>query len=207
MSDAHTAGNADFWFNKDSFTLNSYMFDFTMDKVTSLSNFFATERGDAAGSSRKGLTINSWSSGTAAGIYYNGAHVTSGGDNNIGTISEGDSLRFAYDSESDKAYLYSLSSKTLLAVTLSKHADYDKELCYFTSGKEGTVQTVGSSASYANGNPGNTNITYGKIYDMSTLAGNDTGFSTYVKTLSIPEPTTATLSLLALAGLAARRRR
>ena len=43
---------------------------------------------------------------------------------------------------------------------------------------------------------------------MSSLAGDTQAFTTYVKTmLLVPEPTTATLSLLALAGLAARRRR
>ena len=42
---------------------------------------------------------------------------------------------------------------------------------------------------------------------MSSIAGNKTAFESYIKTKTIPEPTTATLSLLALAGLAARRRR
>ncbi|MBR3695069.1 MAG: PEP-CTERM sorting domain-containing protein [Akkermansia sp.] len=42
---------------------------------------------------------------------------------------------------------------------------------------------------------------------MSEVAGNNSAFKGFVTTKTIPEPTTATLSLLALCGLAARRRR
>ena len=45
----------------------------------------------------------------------------------------------------------------------------------------------------------------GKVYDLSIYDGAMTAAE--VKAMVIPEPTTATLSLLALAGLAARRRR
>lgn len=44
-----------------------------------------------------------------------------------------------------------------------------------------------------------------KFYDLAVYSGAMT--ATEVKALTVPEPTTATLSLLALAGLAARRRR
>ncbi len=76
-----------------------------------------------------------------------------------------------------------------------------KEDCYFTSGVSGSPQTLGFSAFYSNG--GRTEAVFGKIYDMSTLAGNNVEFGKFVQTLTIPEPTTATLSLLALCGLAA----
>ncbi len=49
-------------------------------------------------------------------------------------------------------------------------------------------------------------FTFDKLHDVSALAGTSQ-FKEYVKTLQVPEPTTATLSLLALAGLCARRRR
>ena len=40
-----------------------------------------------------------------------------------------------------------------------------------------------------------------------SLEWNESGTALYLKHTLVPEPTTATLSLLALAGLAARRRR
>ncbi|MBQ3144863.1 MAG: PEP-CTERM sorting domain-containing protein [Akkermansia sp.] len=48
-------------------------------------------------------------------------------------------------------------------------------------------------------------VTAGKVYDMNGITGES--FKNYATAVSVPEPTTATLSLLALAGLAARRRR
>ena len=48
-------------------------------------------------------------------------------------------------------------------------------------------------------------MTFGHIYDLSSIKGDVDAIKGYMK--SIPEPTTATLSLLALCGLAARRRR
>ena len=208
LVDTIATGNADFWFNQNSYTLQSYLIEFTMTDVTSLDRFLSTDRKDTAGSNRAGgITLSSWGSGAnrGAGIHYHGTHVTSGGNNNIGAISAGDTLRLGFDASSGIAYLYNVNSETLLSVTLTGVSGYSKEDCYFTSGVSGTQQKVGSSAFYSNS--GNTEAVFGKIYDMSTLAGNNVEFSKFVKTLTIPEPTTATLSLLALCGLAARRRR
>ena len=205
LVDTITTGNADFWFNQDLYTLQSYLIEFTMTDVASLSKFLSTDRKDTTGSNRAGgIVLNSWATG-AAGIHYRNTHVTSGGNNNIGTISAGDTLRLGFDATSEIAYLYNVNSKTLLSVTMTGVSGYSKEECYFTSGVSGTQQTVGSSAFYSNA--GSTEAVFGKIYDMSTLAGNNVEFSKFVQTLTIPEPTTATLSLLALCGLAARRRR
>ena len=208
LVDTITTGNADFWFNQDSYTLQSYLIEFTMTDVTSLSNFLSTDRKDTSGSNRAGgISLSSWGSGASrgAGIHYHGAHVTNGGSNNIGAISVGDTLRLGFDAKSEIAYLYNVNSETLLSVTMTGASGYSKEDCYFTSGVNGTQQTLGCSAFYSNG--GSTKAEFGKIYDMSTFAGNNVEFSKFVQTLTIPEPTTATLSLLALCGLAARRRR
>lgn len=48
-------------------------------------------------------------------------------------------------------------------------------------------------------------VSVGKVYDMNGITGES--FKNYATAVSVPEPTTATLSLLTLAGLAARRRR
>ena len=50
-------------------------------------------------------------------------------------------------------------------------------------------------------------ITVNGLSEGDTFVWNEDGTALYLSHQSIPEPTTATLSLLALAGLAARRRR
>ena len=80
-----------------------------------------------------------------------------------------------------------------------------------------TSMTSGSSRAWANGNPnGITPISSASIANLESLVipeGESLDMVTLVTTgvaqnmQLVPEPTTATLSLLALAGLAARRRR
>ena len=79
-----------------------------------------------------------------------------------------------------------------------------------------TTMTSGTSRAWANGaTTGSTQIGATKIVNLGGLtitAGEKLDMATLMKTgvaqsVTIPEPTTATLSLLALAGLAARRRR
>ena len=116
-------------------------------------------------------------------------------------------LRFAYDAESDIAYLYNVDTKEYITATnlstryeggsfsfssvdstVIGNGDKDGKTMFWTDSGSATYKLLG-------------------VTDMSSIAGNDTQFVNYLKTKTIPEPTTATLSLLALAGLAARRRR
>ena len=79
-----------------------------------------------------------------------------------------------------------------------------------------TSMTSGTSRAWANGNPGITPVSSASIANLESLVipeGESLDMVTLVTTgvaqnmQLVPEPTTATLSLLALAGLAARRRR
>ena len=86
------------------------------------------------------------------------------------------------------------------------------------SPSSGMVTTLvsGTPRVWANGNPGTTPVGTATIYSLENLtipAGEKLDMATLMTTgvaqtmQLVPEPTTATLSLLALAGLAARRRR
>lgn len=83
-----------------------------------------------------------------------------------------------------------------------------------SSGMETTLVS-GTPRVWANGNPGSTPVGEATIYSLENLTipdGEKLDMATLMKTgvaqtMLVPEPTTATLSLLALTGLAARRRR
>ena len=97
------------------------------------------------------------------------------------------------DDTASKATLY-YNGATVCSATITdtagKTAWRDKDLAYFTIG--GRLRDTGSLTQMA--------ITNVQLY-------NGVLSDSQIASLSVPEPTTATLSLLALCGLAARRRR
>ena len=193
-----TTGNGNFFFDEAGAELSSYMFDFTLTKITTGGynvTLFATERGTTT--QRDGLTFLTWNN-QYGGVGEAQTHDGEDGGNTI-TLSQGDNFRFAYDAVNSTAYLYNVTQDKLAIRNLSS----DNEKYHLVSGTSNN--NTGASAVFTNSE--HDYASYGNVYDMSSLAGNDTVFSTYVKTMVVPEPTTATLSLLALAGLAARRRR
>ena len=109
-------------------------------------------------------------------------------------------LRFAYDSESDLAYLYDVTNAQLITYSIS----LTDELSSVAATHDGS-DVNNKTQFFTQSNEFTFNL--GNVYDMSSVAGDNTAFKNFVTTKTIPEPTTATLSLLALAGLAARRRR
>ena len=175
------------------------MFDFTLAQVTSGEynvTLFATERG--ATIQRDGLTFLTWVN-QYGGVGEASSHNGENGENQI-TFAANDEMRFAYDNVSSTAYLYNVTKNELAVRNLS--SDNEKNHLVSVSSADNT----GASAVFTNS--GKDYASYGTVYDMSSLAGDTQAFTTYVKTmLLVPEPTTATLSMLALAGLAARRRR
>ena len=194
-----TTGNGNFFFDEAGAELSSYMFDFTLTKITSTgfnNVLFATERTASNGAS--GLTFLTWNAANV-GVGEAKTHNGEDGGNSI-TLSQGDEFRFAYDAVNSTAYLYNVTKDNLAIRNLSS----DDATYHLVSGTSN--DDLSASVVYTGG--GKDYASYGNVYDMSSLAGNDTVFSTYVKTMVVvPEPATATLSLLALAGLAARRRR
>ena len=78
-----------------------------------------------------------------------------------------------------------------------------------TLGRAGSTGTAEFSTNFvlAAGESKTLEFTLGSAKNYATFAGLTGGSVSYVTGAAVPEPTTATLSLLALAGLAARRRR
>lgn len=209
-----TTANADFWFEEDSLTLNSYMLDFTINAKPGGPNQFYFQITSTDGSSNH-IKYGAWGPANSAsygsGIYVKGSHVHAVENDNSLQFSIGDTLRFAYDGEANKAYIYNVNTEAMTIFNIGASENIDGvdvdwgDGYSFVSGKLSSTSTTGASKVIA---AADRYATYGNITDMSSLAGNEEAFKTYVKSLRvIPEPTTATLSLLALAGLAARRRR
>lgn len=109
-------------------------------------------------------------------------------------------LRFAYDAESDLAYLYDATNDKLITYSIDSVAGLSS-----VAADHNGSDVNNKTQFYTQSNQFTFNL--GKVYDMSEVAGNNSAFKGFVTTKTIPEPATATLSLLALAGLAARRRR
>ena len=195
------------WFNEDGASLTSWMLEFSLDKLNGGNSvLFATDMGTAgAANERYGLSVYSWFNQTGVTIGKDNSHYT--GAANLTFPSNPKlpvTLRLAYDAVGDTAYLYCVETNTITSVKTTT----DYTLKGSTVG--GASDVAGLGTFWTDG--GSDNFTVYTVTDMSGVAGNADAFADYVMTKtytepSIPEPTTATLSLLALAGLAARRRR
>lgn len=202
LEDKISVSQKDFWFCEDAYTLSSYMFDFTINTI-SPGVYFATYR----------LPIPSNMTQNGIGFMVDNSkrgsiHEGSESKSSFLTISPNDTLRFAYNANTATAYLFNSSTNDLVSLSLEQN----RNEYHVQAGVKVTNSYTGSS--YANPNRKSvtdyTQTTFGYIYDMESLDNNEDVFLTFVRTLSvnaIPEPTTTTLSLFALAALAGRRRR
>ncbi len=135
--------------------------------------------------------------------------LTSGGDSN-------DSILFTNDMKN--TYTDANGMLTLFA----SHDSTAKTLTLFVVNADGSLSSAVADVKQVDAWPNNSNGTYTHLQvtagDTSSMEGVITSISTFNEAMdqhavkyymqtSIPEPATATLSLLALAGLAARRRR
>lgn len=201
-----TGSRGQIWFNQDSASLTSWMLEFTLDDLTKGNNtLFATNYNGKTGTEefRGGLGVYSWYDQSGVTIGKDNSHY-SGAANIIIPTKESSkkfpiTLRFAYNAEANTAYLYCVETGQLTSVK----TDTDYILQGSIVGGASDVANLGTF--WTDG--GADDFTIKTVTDMSAIEGDTPGFISYVKTKTIPEPTTATLSLLALAGLAARRRR
>ena len=200
-----TSARGQIWFNEDAATLSSWMIEFSLDKLNGGNDVLFTNSCGAPGATneRHGLSVYSWYNQTGVTIGKDKLHFT--GAANLTFPSNPKlpvTLRLAYDAVGDMAYLYCVETGAITSVTTAT----DYTLKGSTIGGASDVSGLGSF--WTDG--GKDNFTIHTVTDMGALAGNADSFAEYVKTKTVPavpEPTTATLSLLALAGLAARRRR
>ena len=200
-----TGTRGQIWFNEDAATLSSWMIEFSLDKLNGGNDVLFSNSYGTAGKTneRYGLSVYSWydQSGVTIGKDYShfsgAAKLAFPSDPKLPVT-----LRFAYDAVGDMAYLYCVETGAITSVATTT----DYTLKGSTIGGGNDVSGLGSFWT----DSGKDNFTIHTVTDMSALAGNADSFAEYVKTKTVPavpEPTTATLSLLALAGLAARRRR
>lgn len=189
-------------------TLTSWMVEFSLTKFSDAGTLLAVTPSDPAAGSGVGLRTNG---ADGVGIMFSNSNSYYGNsktdkifvDSSKVSATTPLTLRYAYDAKSNMLYLYDVTNEKIISHELeaelilsSVAANHDG------SDVKNVTQFMTMSKKF--------NFTLSSVTDMSSLAGNDAAFVTYVKTkttVSIPEPATATLSLLALAGLCARRRR
>ena len=191
-------------------TLSSWMIEFSITKFEDVGTLlnFTPSAASTAESSGFALRTNG---GTKTGIMFiNGTSYYGTPDDasseillneaSVSTINPL-TLRVAYNATSKNAYLYDVTDGEFVSITVN---DVKPTLSSVADSHDGS-DINDKTQFYCFGS--RINYTLGTVTDMSSIAGNKTAFESYIKTKTIPEPTTATLSLLALAGLAARRRR
>ena len=191
-------------------TLSSWMIEFSVTKFSDAGGLLAIAPPKADSGNGFGIRTHG---GTKLGIMFcNGTDyygTTDDASSELFVTAESVSaakpltLRFAYDAETNTVYLYDVTNDAII----SREITDDIILSSVAADHDGG-DINGKTQFYTNS--GAFNFGLGNVTDMSSLAGKNEAFVTYVKTkttASIPEPATATLSLLALAGLAARRRR
>ncbi len=198
-------------------TLDSWMIEFQIQKQSDIGAFFALGR-NANNQERGGLGLRT-NSTTGIGISWDGnsgyANSTEEDPYPMLTVTSFSSisaqspitLRFAYDAESDIAYLYNVDTNEYITATnlTTRYEGGNFSFSSVDSSVTGNGDNAGKTMFWTDG--GSASYKLLGVTDMSSLEGNDAQFVSYLTTKTVPEPTTATLSLLALAGLAARRRR
>ena len=136
---------------------------------------------------------------SCSGFIYNGADLTGYGISNVSAVDMIKEFGVVMSDEDAAGLLRQWGSEVEFSFTLAKgSADFEKHFAYvLEQNKEEFTITLGNVAelSFADG-------------EIKNITVEDTEEGVVVKGIAvIPEPTTATLSLLALAALAARRRR
>ena len=196
-------GASNLLFGDGATTLSSWMIEFQISTLQDPGTFVSTApayAGHTDGNNRDGLGIRT-SSTSAMRISIGGNDGQTSDALSTTTLSDLSTspltLRFAYDATSNTAYLLNVGTGDYVSKSTSD--DYSLQ-----SVVTGTAASANVATFYADGN---TNIKLLGVTDMSAIAGNSKAFVSYLTTKTVPEPTTATLSLLALCGLAARRRR
>lgn len=107
---------------------------------------------------------------------------------------------------------YELADIKTVALVMNGAVNTAGEMAIYVNGSMAASGTMAAGDRHGNSDWNNGVAFMNKMSEHDGVAGTITGASLYNTALysttpSIPEPTTATLSLLALAGLAARRRR
>ena len=206
-SDTLTSSRSHLYFGEGAITLESWVLEFEITKLGDVGVFMNTAYGaDHNVNNRDGLGIRtSTTSGLRLGIGGNDGsqsddvlsvdsfHATTGTVSTTNPIT----LRLAYNAVNNTAYLVNV--KTSDYITMETSEDYT--LTSVATSVTGTGDVTGKTTFYTDGSKSNFKVL--EVADMSVLANDSAAFFSYI----VPEPTTATLSLLALCGLAARRRR
>jgi len=177
----------------DGAVYETWYMEFKLSDVTA-TEYKATITAGPGGSNSSGLSVSAKAGSITLGTGSSNV-ISSAGSL---TFTTTDTLTFAY--YDGTAYLGNMTTKKYISAS--------------TDLPSTTTMTSGTSRAWANGNPtGTTQIGATSIASLDNLdipAGYTLDMGTLMTTgvaPSVPEPTTATLSLLALAGLAARRRR
>lgn len=196
----------------EAITLDSWMLEFQIQKQSDIGAFFSLSR-YANDSERGGLGLRT-NSASGIGISWNGnsgyaSDPTKLDVTSFSSISKDSpiTLRFAYDAKSDIAYLYNVDTQKYITATelTTRYEGGSFSFSSVDSTVTGNGDVAGKTMFWTDS--GNASYKLLGVTDMTSIAGNDAQFVSYLATKSIPEPATATLSLLALCGLAARRRR
>ena len=195
-------------------TLDSWMIEFQIQKQEDKGAFFALGRYATDNQERGGLGLRTNTS-SGVGISWNGNQGWASESSTKLDVTSFSSisaespitLRFAYDAESDIAYLYNVDTNKYITATelTTTYEGGNFSFSSVDSSVTGNGDVTGKTMFWTDGGAGAYKLL--GVTDMSSLEGNDNQFVSYLTTKTVPEPTTATLSLLALAGLAARRRR
>ena len=177
----------------DGAVYETWYMEFKLSEVTA-TEYIATITAGNATQPSNGLSVSAKAGSITLGTG-NKSVISSAGSLEFTTT---DTLTFAY--YDGTAYLGNMTTKEYISAS--------------TGLPSTTTMTSGTSRAWANGNPtGSTQIgatSIASLDDLDIPSGYTLDMGTLMTTgvaQSVPEPTTATLSLLALAGLAARRRR